>query len=967
MMCPSDLCDDDQNQNDISGVDKGGENHSDNPEERQETKEDIISGRNDSRQNDIRRGLGIVLLIIVIIVLGAVVPIFFLTHSSRQQSKDEMAYQSNIIFSNPPPETETQTNYLQAAVGGDEVSLQPNVDIDSIPSEGQNTHSIQEIRSTADVLQACVCNVNGRCLSKNIVLKNDILFICVYHHEEGGDADQIYRLQQITSMNITHSTTLTIFEPITSEYSGPDNNMSKDLTATYMSPWVTVESYDDSTLMIIRLQQLLGIWFDYKESTIDIDGEVLVQAEEGVIMGETGTNLLGSDVVLSKQSTEYFHLTALLMDQPCESSIDGNLSVSIHDESSIVFACTCDSSNSCHDLNIEVPVVGSPPSIRICIVPQQRNGSVAADIVRITQLKLVKEGLCGFPFEVVNDGAVSPLARIEQVVEDESTGVIMLVATIKLLSQQVLNPSPITVYGAAEVKLPNSQLQEVPFGTLRYAVDEPTIDSNKMAMDSCQCDDSNYSCIVEPSPLSPSELRLQLCLFARPQTSKFVSESVDVLMVQNTYKNVIVKSDLSVGTGTTILFKNETMMVIETYLERAVFERSLNYVEVNSYAGLESASLSSDVTSDLRLPLYIEPSNMPSAFPSLSPRPTFNGPTFKPTQSNEPTEEQTIRLEYCPCDSDEKCLGVGQVTLTPYERNIRICFKTLPSNSQVVGTPILASNSAIPFTTLLDSELNGGLIAGEFPEELFESSVGTSIEVIGKFNIREGDRNATLGLTVVYKIGSVESSSYCSSTRAQLKACACQCNDDNNCVDGLVQTSSSRDVRICVFSAPTGSKIDQIDTLYFEYTPTKSMQIVIRDDKPASAGTAMTPAGNATLRIITTSLMEDFFSDLTSARVVEAKGSATVLPDSGAFGQAVVINVVDLTVGQEPTANPTNSPTSNPTFDPTSKPSTNEALLTSQPTNLSKVTDSTTSSPTQETTNPATTNAPTNPPSAPTN
>jgi hypothetical protein len=67
MMCPSDLCDDDQNQNDISGVDKGGENHSDNPEERQDKKEDIISGRNDSRQNDIRRGLGIVLFIMIII------------------------------------------------------------------------------------------------------------------------------------------------------------------------------------------------------------------------------------------------------------------------------------------------------------------------------------------------------------------------------------------------------------------------------------------------------------------------------------------------------------------------------------------------------------------------------------------------------------------------------------------------------------------------------------------------------------------------------------------------------------------------------------------------------------------------------------------------------------------------------------------------------------------------------------
>ena len=296
-----------------------------------------------------------------------------------------MAYPLNIS-SNPPPETETSTNYLQAAAGGGEVSLQPNVDTGYSSSEGQNSHPIQGSRWTADVLQACVCNLNRRCMSKNIVLKNDILFICVYHHDEGGDVDQIYRLQQITSMNITHSTTGSVFEPITSEYSDSDKNMSNDVTATYMSPWVTVESYDDSTLMIIRLQQLLDIWFDYYESTIDIDGEVLVQAEEGVIIGETGSNLLGSDVVLSKQSTEYFHLTALLIHQPCQSSIDGNLSVSIHDESSIVFACTCDSSNSCHDLNIEVPVNGSPPSIRICIIPQQRNSSVPADIVRITQL-----------------------------------------------------------------------------------------------------------------------------------------------------------------------------------------------------------------------------------------------------------------------------------------------------------------------------------------------------------------------------------------------------------------------------------------------------------------------------------------------------------------------------------------------------------------------------------------------------
>lgn len=705
---------------------------------------------------------------------------------------------SSIASSNPPPERPSKV--LQATVG-EEVTLQPNVGAghSSMTRDGPSTTAEQnsfsllpQTRSTAD-LQACICNINGKCMSNNIVLKNDILFICVYNHEK-GDVDQIHRLQQIKSMNITHSTTGTVFEPITSEDSDSDN-ISEDVTATYMSPWVTVESNADSTLMIIRLKQLLGIWFDFKGSTIDIVGEVLVQAEAQGDITESGTNLPGSDTMFTKQSTEYFRLTALLMDQPCQSSIDGSLSVSIHDENSIIFACTCDSTNSCHDLNFLVPDKSSPPSIRICIIPQQRN-KVDTDIVRITQLKLEKGGMCGFPFEVVNDGAVSPLATIERVVEDDNPGVTMLVATIKLLAQHVLDPSPITVYGAGEVKLPDSKLQEVPFGTFLYAVDEEddSPQRNKMELDSCQCDDSNYACIAEPSPLSPSELRLQLCLLAQPQTSKFVSESVDVLLAQNSYNNVIVKSDVAMGTGTTILFKNDTLMVIETYLDKAVFGRSLNYVDFNSYAELESASLSSDVTSDLRLHLYSEPSNMPSASPSLSRRPTVDGPTFKPTQSHEPTEEQTIRLEYCPCDSDEKCLGVGQVTLTPYERSIRICFKALPTNSQVVGNPIVSSNSTIPFitTTLLDSDRNGGLIAGELPEELFDSSVGSFVEVVGKFNIREGDRNATLGLSVVYKIGSVESSAYCSSTTSQFKACACQCNDDNNCVDGLVQTPSSR-------------------------------------------------------------------------------------------------------------------------------------------------------------------------------
>eukprot|EP00985_Skeletonema_marinoi_P033169 scaffold40647_cov256-Skeletonema_marinoi.AAC.1 len=88
-----------------------------------------------------------------------------------------------------------------------------------------------------------------------------------------------------------------------------------DLIATYLSPWITVKNYADPTLMILRLEQLLDFWFESKGSSVDIVGEVLVQTD-GDIMDGTEINPLGSDVMLTKQSTEYFHLTALLMDRP---------------------------------------------------------------------------------------------------------------------------------------------------------------------------------------------------------------------------------------------------------------------------------------------------------------------------------------------------------------------------------------------------------------------------------------------------------------------------------------------------------------------------------------------------------------------------------------------------------------------------------------------------------------------------
>lgn len=685
----------------------------------------------------------------------------------------------------PPPEI--SSNYLQTTEeelillpdfhAGDSATQNPPAPDTIESSEQQNSLSINpQTRSTVD-LQACICNLRHKCMPENVVMKDHAFLICVYYPEEGGVDQIIHRFLQMSYMNITHSITESIFEPITSDY------MAGNLISTHFSEWAENYTYNNSTLMVVRLERLLDIWFQSK-GTVDMVGEVLVQID-GDNMDGTEIDPLGTDTMFTRQSTDYFRLTALLMDHPpCEEFIPGSLPVSIHGGNSIVFACTCDDTNSCIELSFDLTDESSTASMRICIIPQQGNDETA-DIVRITQLKLDKDGPCGFPFDVVSDGVESSQTSITKVVGDEYLG---LVATIDLLEPQVRNPSPITVYGTVEVKLPDSSLTEVPFGTLRYAVvDEPR------SLNSCRCEDVNYECITDPSPLSPNEL-LNLCLLARPRTSEFKSGSVGVLMVQNSYENLIVKDGVAEGNETTILFKNETLIVIETLLDDSAFERSLNYVEFNSFAALETASFSSDVTSYLRLPLYTEPSNTPSVFPSLSHRPTFSGPTFEPTQSNEPTEEQTIRIEYCQCDYDRRCLGVESVTLTPYERKIRICFKALPTTSQMVGTPIVVSNSTIPipFTTVLDSDMNGGVITGELPNELFDSSVGSAVEVVGKFNVVDGDRNATLGLSFIINVGSVESSTYCSSSTAKLRACACQCDDNNNCVDGLIQTPVSR-------------------------------------------------------------------------------------------------------------------------------------------------------------------------------
>ena len=123
-----------------------------------------------------------------------------------------------------------------------------------------------------------------------------------------------------------------------------------------------------------------------------------------------------------------------------------------------------------------------------------------------------------------------------------------------------------------------------------------------------------------------------------------------------------------------------------------------------------------------------------------------------------------------------------------------------------------------------------------------------------------------------------------------------------------------KDVRICLFSAPTGSTISQINSLFFEYQSgdVSDFQLVIRDNGPADSEPGIQTVietGVGSFRIVLSTFMKDFFDNSTSAKTVYAKGLVTVLPSGttrDVAGAVVETPPVAFTLVQvEPTASPT--------------------------------------------------------------
>lgn len=289
-------------------------------------------------------------------------------------------------------------------------------------------------RSPTKGIQTCICTNDGyNCIEPYFVY--DTLSICMIL------LDDNFQFDAITSLNITHPATGTVFEVIYPFKKGndddddvlsfPDNNVEESA----ISPWATFNMNPTKTSMVVHMDPGgLDIWFDiYIGTMIDIEGTVrLVDVKE-----EEGDSKNQNEVPIASTSR---HNNIFL--DPVESYRDGKKKRDIERQRSIyknftmsaeiaevptsspsmmpsgilpgVIPCICDEMNIC--LAGDITVSESSNMIRICLVLQEiDDGTTSASIDSLTYLKL-SEGN-GFIFEAVTEDyqvtIVSPLVLIE--------------------------------------------------------------------------------------------------------------------------------------------------------------------------------------------------------------------------------------------------------------------------------------------------------------------------------------------------------------------------------------------------------------------------------------------------------------------------------------------------------------------------------------------------------------------------
>ena len=394
-----------------------------------------------------------------------------------------------------------------------------------------------------------------------------------------------------------------------------------------------------------------------------------------------------------------------------------------------------------------------------------------------------------------------------------------------------------------------------------------------------------------------------ICLRSDPQTFVYGETKIAILTQQGAEDYLIVQDNEPVAnTDTNIKISGIRRRIISTKVDDRFLNNSEDHIVASGIATMQrtGSDISLEMDFSVKITLMSQPSDAPSDSPSITSRPSYSGPTPHPTSSREPsenpsksmmpTEEQTIDLNTCKCDTKNNCLQVqNPVILTILNPNIRLCLQASPSNSEIASIPdviVKGKKQSIPLQTQIDG--NFAIVTGELNDDEFFSTVEDfDIGVLGQVEIfvEWGNKRATVGFFESYVLEiateAPSSSPTISSAPTDLpplgvRACLCV---GNVCVTDInYVTYKERSVRICLTSTPPQSELIQIDTCFFENDNGVTQSAVIEGASTNQASTIEKPGSNKRLQIVDSELDLQFIIGDKSAATLKAKGIVTVKP-----------------------------------------------------------------------------------------
>eukprot|EP00970_Alexandrium_tamarense_P016257 scaffold6323_cov203-Alexandrium_tamarense.AAC.29 len=798
---------------------------------RSETGDDKSTGSSQSR----RRGGGggwftikqLTIFIILIMIAIAVMIIVANTKPTDEEYKQDVLRDANgeLLKGGTTSPSKTPLSKLPTVSSlYDLPTIQPSSD-DSSPSTllidacfcggtiliGTSANGGEESLGTISQQDPTNSNpISYQCTLNSAIYIDSPMTICISisNHEDDREYDV-----QLSLLNVTHELSGTKFQvviPFESKIANADSNTTYQPTIA-MSPWAPVSTNTEQTLMVFRLERLLHVWFGDEfmtgENTVDVDGRLWIKSWvatdverlfDGHSMIEGGKNAQSTSAVASaggsilSQSTEDFHLTAELLAPPTMAPSNLHNTNQLY----IIDACICDSNNTCYEEGSYVMYRSLTTILRICLIPQQHVGGEAAlvTIQWASYLRLQKEGEYGFPFDVINDKYISPLATFELVPGDNATEGNIAVITVDLFPEHFFDPSDVVVTGIADVNStipttsdlfgddaqpPNTTMQHVLFDTVVKIVDVPSAmpsaaPSIQSAVVACRCsDDEQYRCLDEEPMVkyrrnSDHSPDVHICIKIRDIGSGALITELSLLQIDQE------RTDLSlslIGEGShtrsflsyQLAFLGGGALVTITINQLSMFYEAVPPMPNVVVWGI--ALVGDDASRErfsVSIPLEIAEHDevvpcpsCPSMTPSESSLPTRTSmPSSDPTASAVPSVT-SVGILACLCDPllvSERSDGCVTKYFSQEDNIISVCLRSRPASEELTELNlVLISQQYIDGISRHDILVEGGLVKDNiatsvvYDDEYHRSVIVTS--VIGQQffdDVQTGQYKATM-------------------------------------------------------------------------------------------------------------------------------------------------------------------------------------------------------------------------------